>query len=197
MRRISLPPMTDSELNMLNGFIGQMSDGAGENLSWTTKYWTNMGWFEKNGSNTYIDVDDTVKPFMGKSDDEIIEDLCERFIDIATDVYNTCGMSTVYHDDTDLDEPQAIDDANSIVEKLSGEKDHWEALDRDEYLAECAENEIKMNRLNDLLCQGIDELNAACDLLGTDREGEIDLLHKKAAGRDAEIEQLLRELEGR
>lgn len=159
MRKLILPTMTDSELNMLNGFLGQLSDGAGENLNWTTKYWSNMEKFENVNGQTYININDQVKPFKNKTDSQILEDLCERFITIADDVYSVCGMTTMHSDEKDLDEPQAILDANSIVEKLSGEKDHWEPLDAEEYQKMCQENEEKMNRVNQLLMEDINRLN--------------------------------------
>lgn len=182
--------MTDTEINMLNGWLGQMSDGAGENLSWTSKYWENMSNFYNENGQSIVEVDDTKKPFCNKSDDEIKEDLCERFIFIAEDVENICGMTTMYSDENGLDYPQAIKDANSIVEKLSGETDHWEEVDEDEWKKSCEENQSKMNRLNYLLCQDIKKLNEKMDAMLANKNVDF------GPDNSEEIEKLLSELEG-
>lgn len=114
---------TDDEVEMLNGWRGQASDGAGENLSWTTPYWRYLS-FDNKG----IEVDETKKPFNRYKDETgILEDFCDRFIELINECLDWIDISELFYDmDKREDTKLGYKTANSIIEKLSGEKEHYD-----------------------------------------------------------------------
>lgn len=113
---------TDDELEMMKGWQGQCSDGAGENKSWTNPYWNHLT-FEKDG----IVVDENVKPFKGKSEKDIIENIGERFIEITEDCLNWLSISESYFKGDKRSKIRlGVKTANALVEKFGGEKDYFE-----------------------------------------------------------------------
>lgn len=164
MKTIILPTMTDDEIEMLNEFIGQMSDGAGENMPWTTKYWKNMNRFKNENGVSSLDVNDMVNPFKNKTDAIIIKDIGNKFIIIAKDCLDVAGLNVMTKD---KDELQAQRIANSIIYKLTGKKDIFEEYDEEEYLKECKRQEDEVTAMVNKCMVGLKNLyNDLADLTG-------------------------------
>ena len=182
MKTISLN-LTDDEVEMLGGWLGQMSDGVGENKRWCTDYWKNLD-FDNGG----ISYNENAKPFKGKSDEEILELLGVRFIEITEEGMDYCSQSELYFDGDKRDEVilgQKV--ANSIVEKLMGDKDYFEVYDQEEYNNRCKQNDSYMEELNRKCMEGIDSFyNELADFTGDDslrdpnkRRMDVDDFYKK------------------
>lgn len=170
MRTVLLPKLTQDELDMLNGFWGQMSDGVGENHRWCTKYWQNIeGISDYDADHAAITFDNT-KLWKNDSDAEVIEDLCEIFIEITEEGMNDCSQSELYyHDDRRKDERLGQRVSNSIVEKFSGYPNHFEEYTDEEWEEECKYRQQKADELQEQIdkCnQGLIDLhNAISEML--------------------------------
>lgn len=129
MKTISLALSMD-EVDMLNGWLGQLSDGCGENKRWTTPYWTNLS-FDTSGINI---LDENDKPFKGKSDKDILEDLGDRFIDISNEYQEFCSLSEYFDDKRSEDLNLGVNVANSIVKKFTGTTDdEWDLYTQEDF----------------------------------------------------------------
>jgi len=129
MKTISLTLSTD-EVDMLNGWLGQLSDGCGENKRWTTPYWTNLS-FDTTGITIQ---DENDKPFKGKSDKDILEDLGDRFIDISNEYQDYCSLSEYFDDKRSEDLNLGVRVANSIVKKFTGTSyDEWDLYTQEDF----------------------------------------------------------------
>lgn len=129
MKTISLVLSLD-EVDMLNGWLGQLSDGCGENKRWTTPYWKNLS-FDTTGITIQ---DENDKPFKGKSDKDILEDLGDRFIDISNEYKEFCSLSDYFDDERNEDLNLGISVANSIVKKFTGNThDEWDLYTQDDF----------------------------------------------------------------
>ena len=129
MKTISLTLSTD-EVDMLNGWLGQLSDGCGENKRWTTPYWTNLS-FDTTGITIQ---DENDKPFKSKSDKDILEDLGDRFIDISNEYQDYCSLSEYFDDKRSEDLNLGVRVANSIVKKFTGTSyDEWDLYSQEDF----------------------------------------------------------------
>jgi len=129
MKTISLTLSTD-EVDMLNGWLGQLSDGCGENKRWTTPYWTNLS-FDTTGITIQ---DENDKPFKSKSDKDILEDLGDRFIDISNEYQDYCSLSEYFDDKRSEDLNLGVRVANSIVKKFTGTSyDEWDLYTQEDF----------------------------------------------------------------
>lgn len=119
MKTIEIPTMTKDEIDMLDGLSGQMSDGAGENSSWCSKYWPHMKGFENKGDKSYFTFQE-MGAFKNKTDAEIIMDIGKRFNQICKMLNETpdCGPELFYDDERRDRTQHAV--ARSIVKKLTG-----------------------------------------------------------------------------
>lgn len=123
MKTIEIPTMTQDEIDMLDGLIRQMSDGAGENSSWCAKYWPYMKGFENKDGKSYFTFEE-MGAFKDKVDTDIVKDIGKRFNKICVMLNDTpdCGPELFYDDDR-RDKPQH-EVARSVVMKLTG-KDNY------------------------------------------------------------------------
>lgn len=150
---------TDDEIDMLDGWQGQCSDGVGENKSWTYPYWRYVT-FDKDG----ITLDETQEEFEGMNEDAIKRQICERFIEITNDGMQYEVISELYYNYGD---PRTEDihlgerTANSIIKKLGGTH-AYEETDLDELAARNAAYEKELNELTARIDKGKLEL---CDLM--------------------------------
>ena len=120
MKTIESPTMTQDEIDMLNGLRGQMSDGAGENMSWCNKYWPYMQGFEnKNGKSYFMFENDGI--FQDKTDANVIKAVGRAFSKICVSLNEIpdCGPELFYHDDERRNK-SGHTCARSIVKKLTG-----------------------------------------------------------------------------
>lgn len=112
---------TDIEVEMLKGWQGQCSDGVGENKSGMTPYWNNLK-FDNDGITV-----DNVRPFKDKSEKDIIEKICDKFIDITMDGLDWLSISELYFDLDKRDNTKLGNTtANSIVVKLGGDENYFD-----------------------------------------------------------------------
>ena len=129
MKTISLTLSTD-EVDMLNGWLGQLSDGCGENKRWTTPYWMNLS-FDTTGITIQ---DENARPFKGKSDEAILDDLGERFIEISDEYQDDCCLSEYFDDKRSEDLNLGVNVANSIVKKFTGTTDdEWDLYTKEDF----------------------------------------------------------------
>lgn len=121
MKFISIE-LTQDEVDMLNGWLGQLSDGVGENKRWCTPYWKNLS-FDTTGVEIQNENDN---PFKNKSDNEILVDLGEKFADISDDYQEYCGLCDYFNDERNQDLNLGVIVANSIMKKFTGKDDTWD-----------------------------------------------------------------------
>lgn len=153
MKTISLALSMD-EVDMLNGWLGQLSDGCGENKRWTTPYWKNLS-FDTNGITIQ---DENAKPFKGKSDNDILEDLGDRFIDISNEYQDFCSLSEYFDDKRSEDLNLGVRVANSIVKKFTGTTDdEWDLYTQEDF-DEMDKAQADLDAMNEKCCQGILDL---------------------------------------
>ena len=118
------------EVDMLNGWLGQLSDGCGENKRWTTPYWTNLS-FDTTGVTIQ---DENARPFKGKSDKKILKDLGDRFIEISDEYQEYCALSEYFDDKRSEDLNLGVNVANSIVKKFTGTTDdEWDLYTQEDF----------------------------------------------------------------
>lgn len=129
MKTISLALSLD-EVDMLNGWLSQLSDGCGENKRWTTQYSTNLSF-----NTTGITIkNENSKPFKGKSNEDILEDLGDRFIDISNEYREFCSLSDYFNDKRSENLNLGINVANNIVKKFTGTtEDEWESYTQEDF----------------------------------------------------------------
>lgn len=129
MKTISLALSMD-EVDMLNGWLGQLSDGCGENKKWTTPYWQNLS-FDTTGVTIQ---DENARPFKGKSDKDILDDLGDKFIDISNEYQDYCALSEYFDDKRSEDLNLGVKVANSIVKKFTGTTDdEWDLYTQEDF----------------------------------------------------------------
>ena len=123
MKTIQIPIMTQDEIDMLNGLIGQMSDGVGENCSWCSRYWPYMNGFENKDGKSYFTFHEH-GAFKDKTDAEIIKDIGKRFNQICEMLNEIpdCGPELFYNDDRRDKSQHAV--ASEVVRKLTGKDDY-------------------------------------------------------------------------
>ena len=155
MKTISLVLSLD-EVDMLNGWLGQLSDGVGENKRWTTPYWRNLS-FDTTGITIQ---DENAKPFKGKSDKDILEDLGDRFIDISNECLDYCSLSDYFDDDKRKEDLNlGVNVANSIVKKFTGtdDVDEWDLYTQEDF-DRMDKEQAELDAMNEKCCQGILDL---------------------------------------
>ena len=129
MKTISLALSMD-EVDMLNSWLGQLSDGCGENKRLTTPYWRNLS-FDTTGVTIQ---DENARPFTGKSDQDILDDLGDRFIDISNEYQDYCALSEYFDDKRSEDLNLGVKVANSIVKKFTGTTDdEWDLYTQEDF----------------------------------------------------------------
>lgn len=150
MKTISLVLSLD-EVDMLNSWLGQLSDGCGENKRWTTPYWRNLS-FDTTGVTIQ---DENAKPFKGKSDKDILEDLGDRFIDISNEYQDYCALSEYFDDKRSEDLNLGVRVANSIVKKFTGTTDdEWDLYTQEDF-DRMDKEQADLDAMNEKCCQGI------------------------------------------
>lgn len=154
MKTISLVLSLD-EVDMLNSWLGQLSDGCGENKRWTTPYWRNLS-FDTTGITIQ---DENARPFKGKSDNDILEDLGDRFIDISNECLNYCSLSDYFDDDKRKEDLNlGVNVANSIVKKFTGTTDdEWDLYTQEDF-DRMDKAQADLDVMNEKCCQGILDL---------------------------------------
>ena len=153
MKTISLVLSLD-EVDMLNGWLGQLSDGVGENKRWTTPYWRNLS-FDTTGITIQ---DENARPFKGKSDKDILEDLGDRFIDISNECLSYGSLSDYFDDKRNEDLNLGVSVANSIVKKFTGTTDdEWDLYTQDDF-DRMAEEQAKLDTMVENCNKGIMDL---------------------------------------
>ena len=154
MKTISLVLSMD-EVDMLKGWLGQLSDGCGENKRWPTPYWQNLS-FDTTGITIQ---DENVRPFKGKSDKDILEDLGDRFIDISDEYQDFCSLSEYFNDKRSEDLNLGVRVANSIVKKFTGTTDdEWDLYTQEDF-DRMDKAQADLDAMNEKCCQGILDLN--------------------------------------
>ena len=131
MKTIELPTMTDDEIDMLKGLVGQMSDGVGENSDWCNKYWQNIIGFENKDGKSYFSFNES-GAFADKTDDKVIKTLGRAFnktCDMLNEIPD-CGPELFYDDDERRNKLQH-EVARSVVQKLTG-KDGYHTPTRED-----------------------------------------------------------------
>lgn len=150
MKTISLALSID-EVDMLNSWLGQLSDGCGENKRWTTPYWTNLS-FDTTGITIQ---DENDKPFKGRSDKDILNDLGDRFIDISNEYQDDCCLSEYFDDKRSEDLNLGVNVANSIVKKFTGTTDdEWDLYTQEDF-DRMEKAQVDLDALNKKCCQDI------------------------------------------
>lgn len=153
MKTIPLALSMD-EVDMLNSWLGQLSDGCGENKRWTTPYWKNLS-FDTKGVTIQ---DENDKPFKGKSDKAILEDLGDRFIDISNEYQEYCTLSEYFDDKRSEDLNLGVSVANSIVKKFTGTTDdEWDLYTQEDF-DRMDKEQADLDAMNEKCCQGILDL---------------------------------------
>lgn len=154
MKTISLVLSLD-EVDMLNSWLGQLSDGVGENKSWTTPYWRNLS-FDTTGVTIQ---DENAKPFKCKSDKDILEDLGDRFIDISNECLDYCSLSDYFDDDKRKEDLNlGVSVANSIVKKFTGTTDdEWDLYTQEDF-DRMDKAQADLDAMSEKCCQGILDL---------------------------------------
>lgn len=127
MRTVKFKRVSDDALEMLGGFLGQMSDGVGENHRWCTKYWSNIEDFIQTDDNHSAVVFNDAKLWQKDSDKKVIKDLLEKFIIITNEGMDYLSPSELYWD-MDKRDNYAYGNkiADEIVEALGGEPNYFE-----------------------------------------------------------------------
>lgn len=153
MKTISLELSLD-EVDMLHSWQRQLSDGCGENKSWSTPYWKNLS-FDITG----VDIqDENAKPFKGKSDKDILKDLGYRFIDISNEYQDYCTLSEYFDDKRRDDLNLGVMVANSIVKKFTGTTDdEWDLYTQEDF-DRMDKEQADIDAMNEKCCQGILDL---------------------------------------
>jgi len=150
MKTISLALSMD-EVDMLNSWLGQLSDGCGENKRWTTPYWRNLS-FDTTGVTIQ---DENARPFKGKSDQDILDDLGDRFIDISNEYQDYCALSEYFDDKRSEDLNLGVRVANSIVKKFTGTTDdEWDLYTQEDF-DRMDKEQADLDAMNEKCCQGI------------------------------------------
>ena len=153
MKTISLALSMD-EVDMLNSWLGQLSDGCGENKRWTTPYWRNLS-FDTTGVTIQ---DENDRPFKGKSDQDILDDLGDRFIDISNEYQDYCALSEYFDDKRSEDLNLGVRVANSIVKKFTGTTDdEWDLYTQEDF-DRMDKAQADLDAMNEKCCQGILDL---------------------------------------
>ena len=154
MKIISLVLSLD-EVDMLNSWLGQLSDGCGENKRWTTPYWRNLS-FDTTGVTIQ---DENASPFKGKSDKDILDDLGDRFIDISNECLNYCSLSDYFDDDKRKEDLNlGVRVANSIVKKFTGTTDdEWDLYTQEDF-DRMDKAQADLDAMSEKCCQGILDL---------------------------------------
>ena len=153
MKTISLALSMD-EVDMLNSWLGQLSDGCGENKRWTTPYWRNLS-FDTTGVTIQ---DENARPFKGKSDQDILDDLGDRFIDISNEYQDYCALSEYFDDKRSEDLNLGVRVANSIVKKFTGTTDdEWDLYTQADF-DRMDKAQADLDAMNEKCCQGILDL---------------------------------------
>ena len=153
MKTISIVLSLD-EVDMLNSWLGQLSDGCGENKRWTTPYWRNLS-FDTTGVTIQ---DENAKPFKGKSDKDILDDLGDRFIDISNECLNYCALSEYFDDKRSKDLNLGVRVANSIVKKFTGTTDdEWDLYTQEDF-DRMDKAQADLDAMSEKCCQGILDL---------------------------------------
>ena len=153
MKTISLVLSLD-EVDMLNSWLGQLSDGCGENKRWTTPYWRNLS-FDTTGVTIQ---DENASPFKGKSDKDILDDLGDRFIDISNECLNYCSLSDYFDDDKRKEDLNlGVRVANSIVKKFTGTTDEWDLYTQEDF-DRMDKEQAELDAMSEKCCQGILDL---------------------------------------
>lgn len=147
--------LTQDEVDMLEGWLGQLSDGAGENKRWTTPYWKNLS-FDTTGVTIQ---NENAKPFKHKNDKEILEDLADRFEEITDEYTQFCEISEYFDDDKRSNDLNlGIIVANSIIKKFSGDpEDMWDLYTQEDF-DEMQKQRDELDALNEKCKQGIFDL---------------------------------------
>jgi hypothetical protein len=142
------------EVDMLNSWLGQLSDGCGENKRWTTPYWRNLS-FDTTGVTIQ---DENARPFKGKSDKDILDDLGDRFIDISNEYQDYCALSEYFDDKRSEDLNLGVRVANSIVKKFTGTNDdEWDLYTQEDF-DRMDKEQADLDAMNEKCCQGILDL---------------------------------------
>ena len=142
------------EVDMLNSWLGQLSDGCGENKRWTTPYWRNLS-FDTTGVTIQ---DENARPFKGKSDKDILDDLGDRFIDISNEYQDYCALSEYFDDKRSEDLNLGVRVANSIVKKFTGTTDdEWDLYTQEDF-DRMDKEQADLDAMNEKCCQGILDL---------------------------------------
>ena len=142
------------EVDMLNSWLGQLSDGCGENKRWTTPYWRNLS-FDTTGVTIQ---DENDRPFKGKSDQDILDDLGDRFIDISNEYQDYCALSEYFDDKRSEDLNLGVRVANSIVKKFTGTTDdEWDLYTQEDF-DRMDKEQADLDAMNEKCCQGILDL---------------------------------------
>lgn len=170
MTRIEIE-LSNDEVEMLNGWIGQMSDGVGENSDWCRYYYPYIE-FDNNG----VLYNKTAARFKGKSDKDILKMLGKKFIKITEMGSMYCTEAELYFDFVPNAEHDKRDDiilgqktANSIVEKFTGKKDYFEVDDEEELNTRLQEQQKEFDELHGKVMKGLDDLyNDLADLTGNE-----------------------------
>ena len=154
MKTISFALSCD-EVDMLNGWLGQLSDGVGENKRWTTPYWRNLS-FDTTGITIQ---DENARPFKGKSDKDILDDLGDRFIDISNECLAYGSLSDYFDDKRNEDLNLGVNVANSIVKKFTGNinVDEWDLYTQEDF-DRMAEEQSKLDAMVENCNKGIMDL---------------------------------------
>ena len=139
MKTISLALSMD-EVDMLNSWLGQLSDGCGENKRWTTPYWRNLS-FDTTGVTIQ---DENDRPFKGKSDKDILDDLGDRFIDISNEYQDYCALSEYFDDKRSEDLNLGVRVVSQNMKEICYRPDNWALtnLDLDTYTFDITNNNI-------------------------------------------------------
>lgn len=126
MRTVKFKRVSDDAIEMLCGFLGQMSDGVGENYNWCTKYWQNIADFIQTDDNYSAVVFDNVNLWQKDSDEKVINDLLDKFIVITNEGMDYLSPSELYWDMDKRDNyAYGKKIANEIVEALGGEPHYF------------------------------------------------------------------------
>lgn len=122
MRTVKFKRVSDDALEMLGGFLGQMSDGVGENHEWCRKYWANIEEFIQTDDNHSAVVFNNANLWQKDSDEEVIKDLLKKFIAITNEGMDYLSPSELYWGGDKRDNyAYGKKIANEIVEALGGE----------------------------------------------------------------------------
>jgi hypothetical protein len=149
------------EVDMLNGWLGQLSDGAGENKRWTTPYWKNLS-FDTTGITIQ---NENAKPFKGKTDKAILANLADRFEEITDEYTQFCEISEYFDDKRSEDLNLGITVANSIIKKFSGDnEDMWDLYTQEDF-DEMEKKRAEVDAMAERCKQGVFDLYKSIALM--------------------------------